>query len=156
MDFAKFWVSEDVAISDRFGARETVRVWGASNTDASDAKRAASERAARVQSFFEDPDKNKEYEYFNGFIREEIIEEVADDDGEQLAVTTRNHYGALVLNTERVLFGDIDVADEYGFSKLLNRLGRRPRDKAYYLDQIRAFQVTKNHFRSSFTKPARD
>ena len=146
MDFAKFWSSEDVAVPDRFGAPATVRVWGASNADESHAKRASSERAVRLLNFFGDPDKNKEYEYFNGFIREEFSDEIADENGEQLAVITRNHYGALVLNTERVLFGDIDVTDEGGLLKLFNRLGRRPHDKAYFLDRIRSFQAENKSF----------
>ncbi len=146
MDFAKFWISEDVAVPDHFGALATVRVWGASNSDETDARRAASERASRLLRFLRDPDKKDEYEYFNGYIREEVLDEIADENGEQLAVITRNHYGALVLNTERVLFGDIDVPDEDGLMKLLNRLGRRPRDKAYFVDRIRSFQAEHKSF----------
>ena len=146
MDFAKFWTSEDVAVPDRFGAPATVRVWGASNADEDQAKRAASERATRLLEFFSDPAKANEYEYFNGFIREELIDEITDENGAQLAAITRNHYGALVLNTERVLFGDVDVPDENALMKLFNRLGRRVHDKAYFVDRIRAFQAENKSF----------
>ena len=146
MDFAKFWISEDVAVPDRFGAPATVRVWGASNADEGQAKRAASERAARLLEFFNDPAKAEEYEYFNGYIREELIDEITDESGQQLAAITRNHYGALILNTERVLFGDIDVPAEGGLLKLFNRMGRRAHDKAYFVDRIRAFQAENKSF----------
>lgn len=91
--------------------------------------------------------QTKDYEYDADVIREELVEESSfDDSGERLAVITRNRYGALVLNTERVLFGDIDLPSENFVLRLCNRFGRRARDKQYFLDAMRAFQTAHPQF----------
>lgn len=139
MNFERFWHSTEIEVPDRAGAAAKVQVWGASNEDEAAAAAAADVRAAQARAFFRD--RAADYEYGNGYIREEVVDELLDEAGERLAVITRNRYGALVLNTERVLFGDIDLPREHALLRLLNRLGRRPRDKQYYLDRIRRFQV---------------
>jgi hypothetical protein len=57
-----------------------------------------------------------------------------------LGVLTRNHYGAIVLNTDSVFFGDIDVKAPGTFSKLLRIFGRPEKNKSYYVDKIEVFQ----------------
>lgn len=140
MLFAKHWASTRVEVPEDFGWNGPVSVWGASNESEDGARAAAADRAARLRAFFEGRGGRDDYTYFAGFVREEVVREVADGSGAPLAVVTRNHYGALVLNTERVLFGDIDVPPEGALARLLNRLGRRPRDKAWHLERIRMFQ----------------
>ena len=49
------------------------------------------------------------YWYARGPIREEVIERFSDDRGELFAALTRNRYGALVLNSARVMFIDWDA-----------------------------------------------
>ena len=46
------------------------------------------------------------------------------DEGRVLAVLTRNCYGAIVLNTESVLFGDIDVIEPGFLSRILQVFGK--------------------------------
>jgi hypothetical protein len=121
-----------------------VRVWGASNTGLAAAEQAARARAERALAFF--AGRASDYEYAADTIREEVIEEFADADGTLLAVITRNRYGALVLNTERVLFGDIDLPSENLVLRICNRLGRRARDKSYFLEHLQAFQITHPEF----------
>ncbi|MBK8956984.1 MAG: hypothetical protein IPM80_00810 [Proteobacteria bacterium] len=101
-------------------------------------------RAARALAFF--AGQARDYEYDSDIIREELIEEFHDEAGERLAVITRNRYGALVLNTERVLFGDIDVPSESFVQRLCNRFGRRARDKHYFLEAMRAFHAAHPEF----------
>jgi hypothetical protein len=62
-------------------------------------------------------------------LREEVVREVPLPEGET-AVITRNLYGALVLNVEKVMFVDIDLPDEpkkpaqsgFSFGKLVGKL----------------------------------
>ncbi|MCC6706661.1 MAG: hypothetical protein IT492_03775 [Gammaproteobacteria bacterium] len=144
MNFARYWSSIEVRVPARFGKPGAVRVWGASNSDEAAALSAARARAANALAFF--AGQTKDYEYDADVIREELVEEFLDDSGERLAVITRNRYGALVLNTERVLFGDIDLPSENFVLRLCNRFGRRARDKQYFLDAMRAFQTAHPQF----------
>ena len=144
MNFARFWSSVEIRVPSRFGKPAAVRVWGASNSDLAAAEQAARSRAERALDFF--AGRDDDYDYQADTIREEVIEEFADAGGERLAVITRNRYGALVLNTERVLFGDIDLPSENIVLRLCNRIGRRARDKAYYLEHLRTFQAEHPQF----------
>lgn len=144
MNFARFWSSVEIRVPSRYGKPAAVRVWGASNTDLVAAEHAARSRAERALNFF--AGRDSDYQYSADTIREEVIEEFADADGERLAVITRNRYGALVLNTERVLFGDIDLPSENLVLRICNRIGRRTRDKSYFLEHLHAFQVEHPEF----------
>jgi len=144
MNFARYWRSIEIRVPARFGKPGAVRVWGASNTDEATAEQAARSRAAQALAFF--AGQAADYEYGSDTIREEVVEEFFDAAGERLAVITRNRYGALVLNTERVLFGDIDLPSENFMLRLCNRLGRQARDKQYFLDAMRAFQASHPEF----------
>lgn len=146
MKFAKFWQSEKVAVDKKkFGLPE-LTVWGASNESDFQASVSAATRAEKLKSFLVSNFENKhDYEYWNGYIREQIVEEINDTEGKVLAVLTRNSYGAVVLNTESVLFGDIDLPESGLWVKLLEVFGRRKRDTAYYLDKIEHFQKMNTH-----------
>lgn len=143
MNFARFWSSVEVRVPARFGKPALVRVWGGSNVDAGEARTAAQARAARALDFF--AGRLDDYAYDADLIREEVVEEFADEAGARIAVITRNRYGALVLNTERVLFGDIDLPSENVWLRVANRLGRRARDKGFFLERMRAFQAEHAH-----------
>ena len=144
MNFARYWSSIEVRVPARFGKPGAVRVWGASNDDEATALEAARVRAAQALAYF--AGQARDYEYDSDIIREELIEEFHDEAGDRLAVITRNRYGALVLNTERVLFGDIDVPSESFVQRLCNRFGRRARDKHYFLETMRAFHAAHPEF----------
>ena len=57
-----------------------------------------------------------------------------------LAVLTRNSYGATVLNSESVLFGDIDIPEPGFVVRLMRWLRIRQLDKAGYLARIEHYQ----------------
>lgn len=81
--------------------------WGGSNDSVADAQVAALERLkASTQKIIggHTPD-----EYYSVSIREELVNQLHNDNGELIAAITRNRYGALVLNTTSVLFADVDV-----------------------------------------------
>ncbi len=140
MKFAKYWKKEKLELPDNPFGPPTLAVWGASNESETEAGNNAKNRAQQLLDFFESGFKKNDYEYWNGFIREEVLDEIQSDYGEPLAVITRNHYGAKVLNTECVLFGDIDVPEAGAFSRLLQLFGIKKRDKAFYVEKIKRYQ----------------
>lgn len=149
MKFAKYWRDVEVDVDERLFGIPRVTVWGASNNSTAEAKQHARSRAGRFKELVSDGfDRLREYEYWNGFIREEVLEEVSAGDGRVLAVLTRNSYGATVLNTETVLFGDIDVPEAGLLARLLEMFGKQKKDKDYYLAKIGDYQ--KNNPRYTF------
>lgn len=103
--------------------------FGGSDISPEDARRAAGNRATRVAGRlggrFGEQAKD-DYSYADRPLREELKEEIASD-GNRQAVLTRNACGALILNTCRVMFLDIDFARP-GFLERLKRLVGRGRD----------------------------
>jgi hypothetical protein len=143
MKFAKYWRDVEVEVDERLFGIPRVTVWGASNNSAAEAKQHARSRAGRFKELVTGGfGRLREYEYWNGFIREEVLEEVCAGDGRVLAVLTRNSYGATVLNTETVLFGDIDVPEAGWLARLLEKFGKQKKDKDYYLAKIDNYQKT--------------
>lgn len=141
MRFAKYWQQVVIpAKQSHFGVEE-VTIWGASNDNDDAALEKARQRADHYKRFFREGfNQLDEYEYFVGFIREEIIDEINNPMGETTAVITRNSYGAHVLNTDHVLIGDIDYPVPGFFSGLLSLIGKKPKDKTYYLALLRSYQ----------------
>lgn len=149
MKFARYWRDVEVDVDERLFGIPRVTVWGASNNSTAEAKQHARSRASRFKELVSGGfDRRGEYEYWNGFIREEVLEEVSAGDGSVLAVLTRNSYGATVLNTETVLFGDIDVPEDGLLARLLVMFGKQKKDKDYYLAKIGDYQ--KNNPRYTF------
>ncbi|HSC68248.1 MAG TPA: hypothetical protein VLC79_11180 [Cellvibrio sp.] len=141
MKFAKYWSEVSVAVDKTQFGTTRLSAWGASNESEAQASIKASERAAALtQLISRGADALREYEYWNGYIREEVIEEVLDRDGRVLGVLTRNCYGAIVLNTESVLFGDVDIAEPGLIAKLLQLFGKPKKDKAYFVSRIEQYQ----------------
>ena len=149
MKFAKFWKSVEIDVDDSpvFFGESRVSIWGASNESSDDAQKNAETRAERFRKIIFSAEPNfHEYEYWSGYIKEEVIEEVVSEDGRIVAALTRNHYGALVLNSETVFFGDIDV-DEVGFfDRILEMFGRTRKDKAYYINKVEEFQKSNSQY----------
>lgn len=141
MKFAKFWREVEVSVDKSFFGKSTVSIWGASNDNSEEAMSNAKSRATRFMDLISSNSLSlHDYEYWNGYIREEIIEEALSSDGRILAVLTRNNYGALVLNSESVFFGDIDVAERSFISRILEKFGKIKKDKNYYIEKIETFQ----------------
>lgn len=141
MKFAKYWRDVEVPVDERLFGIPRVSVWGASNNSTEEARQQAKARAERFKELAAGGfDRLREYEYWNGYIREEVLDEVHAVDGRVLAVLTRNSYGAMVLNSEAVLFGDIDVPEAGFITRLLQKFGKQKKDKDYYLAKIGHYQ----------------
>jgi hypothetical protein len=114
--FYKYWAQGEATV--RSGQRPwRIRAYGGSNDSLQDALRAATATAQRAAAALEKGQPRGRYGYADRPVREEIVEEIRRGD-ELRAVITRNSYGALVLNTPRVMFVDVDH-----FSSLNPRTG---------------------------------
>src|SRR5689334_10221658 len=137
MKFAKYWKKVDLPVTEKVFGRPVISIWGASNENLAHVESNAQNRSIQLQSLIGSRfNKRSEYEYWAGFVREEVIEEVKSAAGSILAVLSRNNYGAVVLNTESVVFGDIDLPDLSFFDRILEKLGKRKKDKRYFVEKI--------------------
>jgi len=97
MHFPKFWAK---------GESDSAVCWQWSDTSQEDAQAKADARAIELGKIIESGRQPDRYGYGNRAMREQRIEEQPG------LVVTRNAYGALVLNTERAMFVDVDFHDD--------------------------------------------
>jgi hypothetical protein len=149
MHFPRSWVKAEGECEAPDRRKLKFSVWGWGGDDVT-AKREA---ASRLQRLLErvrrgDPIPQK-YEYGRGPLREEILQTLGDGAGEEAgAVLTRNRYGAVVLNTARLLFLDIDVPAEGMFQRFGRMLAKREEPTEAALTKLRA--ALRNHGRGTF------
>lgn len=110
MKIARYWKRAYIRTNSPDGRPMDAVAWGWSADTPDEAQKKADEavqrsaqRIATGQGF---PDS---YGYPDRPAREEIIEELKNEDGDLIAFISRNSYGSLVLNTARLMFIDIDV-----------------------------------------------
>jgi hypothetical protein len=102
-----YWAKETYTGTDRAGREQTFAAWGWSFDDPAAAKQDALARAKRIFDRLTSGATPDHYQYLEHPLREEIVDTLAQD-GEPVAVITRNSYGCLVLNSARVCFADVD------------------------------------------------
>lgn len=106
MKFYKYWARGESTV--RLARREfKLHAYGGSNEGLEAALRRANEIATRSANAIEQNSSAGPYGYADRALREEIIEELSEAN-DLSAVITRNSYGALILNTNRVMFVDVD------------------------------------------------
>jgi hypothetical protein len=140
MRIARYWAKETRVGTLPQGTTATFTFWGVSTTSQAEAERDAGGRVARWLERNAAGAARAEYEYAIGAIREELVEEIRDADGTPIAALTRNHYGALVLNTARVFIADVDAPEPSALARLFAFL-TKPRDKTWHLARIAALQA---------------
>ncbi|MGE0363567.1 MAG: hypothetical protein AB7H93_11000 [Vicinamibacterales bacterium] len=120
----RFWARAEGTATHRDGRRLLLRLWGWSQESAAEALELAKQRLAEVTARLAGGDGTDGYLYgARQPLREEIVRYLGED-GQ--AVVTRNRYGALVLNTARVPFIDVDAVAPSGFGGLKRLFGRGP------------------------------
>jgi hypothetical protein len=128
----KYWEQANYAGQDSKGKHITFNVWGWSSESAADAKQKAAKRAKQALEWWINGGRRRDdYDYLDQPLREEIVETIGDE-GDQIAVITRNRYGALVLNSASVCFVDVDFPKlrSSGFLDALKMMfSRRLRDQ---------------------------
>lgn len=107
MRIPRYWTKASHTGTDRKGKELSCSAWGWSLDSLAAAKEDALSRARRVFDALTSGRRPDTYEYADRPMREEIVETLGHG-GKEIAVITRNRYGALVLNTASVLFVDVD------------------------------------------------
>jgi len=107
MRIPRYWAKETYSSTDREGKKHAFRGLGWSFESLAAAKKSASESARRIFARLTSGKRPDSYEYLERPLREELIDSVTHD-GDEIAVITRNRYGALVLNAAFVCFADVD------------------------------------------------
>jgi len=103
MNFPKFWAK---------GTHQQFSCWRWSDSSLDEAAALAQEAAHRLAERFAAGAKLRHgYGYPDRPFRERVLREIKTPGGEAAAVITRNSYGALVLNTARVMFVDVDLPE---------------------------------------------
>lgn len=110
MRFYRYWVKQSITISVD-GEPTEIHCYGHSNASAAAALDNARDQAAAIEKKIERG--RRSIDSYEVAIREEIIEEI-----DARNIVSRNRYGALVLNSEDVVFIDIDEP-RIGFWKRL-------------------------------------
>ena len=123
MNIPSYWAKEVQPVVRPSGRPFLAQKWGWSNSSGDDARRQAHAGLQAILRKLAAGAKPDRYGYGERPLREEIIQKVTDHRDEQVAVITRNGYGALVLNTAWVMFVDIDFPDE-GSGGLGGALGK--------------------------------
>jgi len=104
--FYKYWARGKATVQGR-GQPWTVHACSGSNEGLAEAQRRAQEVVQKAAAAMELGQPAGRYGYADRSLREEIVQEIAGVNGPS-ALITRNSYGALVLNTSRVMFVDVD------------------------------------------------
>jgi hypothetical protein len=107
MQIPRFWVKDEGGDVDPSGRRWHLTMWGWSSESVAEAAEVA---RTRLQQALEKVRRGEQLDggYYPRLpLREEIVG-VVQHDGQDVAVITRNRYGAQVLNTDRVLIADVD------------------------------------------------
>lgn len=112
MKIPQFWAKESLIEEYRKGHKHEAIATGWSFVSIEEAKSEAQKRAKKVMERLISADFfNGDSYYLDRPIREEIIDEITID-GEQVAVITRNSYGAIILNAVGVMFVDVDFPEQ--------------------------------------------
>lgn len=115
MRIPKYWAHGQASGVDRKGKKVSFTCWHWSERSFEEAKSLADARAAGLLNrvTMGDVDSFERYPYGVRPMREEIVQTLSGRKGEEIAIVTRNGYGALVLNSARAMFMDIDLIDEW-------------------------------------------
>ncbi len=112
MKIPKYWAKSIQTVKAPDGSAFRLVCWQWSDTGPDEARQKADDRVRAVAQRVIAGAHLDRYGYGERPLREEIVQAVTDQEGRELAVITRNQYGALVLNTDKAMFIDIDFAEK--------------------------------------------
>jgi hypothetical protein len=107
MRIPPFWAKGAHTGADGEGNQRTAHASGWSFDSLEEAKTNAVARARKAFEAWISGARPGAYDYLDSPLKEEIVESLGSGD-DQIAIVTRNRYGALVLNSANVAFVDID------------------------------------------------
>jgi hypothetical protein len=118
MKIPNYWIRHEGEVQRPDGQSLQLFAWGWSESSTAEAEAKARERfqslEQRVREGLELP---RGYAYGDRPVREQIVDRITGADGQLDALLTRNSYGAIVLNTSRAMFVDVDVEGDAGPSQ---------------------------------------
>lgn len=112
MKIPKYWARGSQTAQGLHGRVVTFTCWQWSEVSVDEARQQANDRAKTLAGKLLDRQKLDRYSYGERPLREEIVDAIKDGRGKDIALVTRNAYGALVLNAANAMFIDIDFAKE--------------------------------------------
>lgn len=126
MHFPKYWARGEWTSVRSSGERWRQLAWDCSDESQADAQSRANAKARRLGETAATarsgrPDR---YPYTDRLLREPVLWTLDQADGECAAVVTRTAYGSEVLNTERLMFIDIDLPGPTATGGLLALIAR--------------------------------
>lgn len=144
MKIPKYWAKEEIELDRKNGAPLDFPCWRWSDISLEDALQKAKESAGAIRAKLAGGAELDKYFYAERPLREEIIGEIKRADASTAGILTRNHMGCEVLNSEDVLFIDIDVpalTKRPGIFKKLMALFSRPLENE--LENIEQIELAK-------------
>jgi hypothetical protein len=124
MKLPRYWSRGTAEELDDDGQPVSFTCWRSSETSAEEARGAAMTAARRIVDCLRTGKVPSHYLYGDRPLREEILEEFTNEQGERIAAVTQNSYGVLVLNTAQAMFIDIDFPPITLWSLLTQMFGR--------------------------------
>ena len=112
MKIPRYWARGTQTVQDAQGKSVTFSCWYWSDESLADAGQKAQTRAAKLAWKLASGDRLERYGYGIRPLREEIHKGISDKQHRELAIVTRNGYGALILNAAHTMFIDIDFEPE--------------------------------------------
>lgn len=114
--------------------------WRGSAVGREEAEIRAREAVRRAVDALQSGRQAEQYDYDQRELREEILEEHTDPDGQPRALLTRNRYGAVILNAEQLFFADLDLEPPGLWDRFLHLFGRPlPEPEAAAMRTLEAF-----------------
>lgn len=115
MNIPRYWARATADAPGPRGRAMELTAWGWSAASHAEAAGRARERLeAMIARVGQGAPLQHGYGYGTRALREEIVRELPGPDGGAAGIVTRNGYGALVLNTARMLFVDVDLPEQPG------------------------------------------
>jgi hypothetical protein len=122
MRFVRFWTRRSGQATDSSGNSIEVLSRGWSDVSLDDAAAVAQQRAQRLaQRIATDRNAGKLYDYGDAPVPEPIVRDFRTEGS--AAVVTRNSYGSLVLNTDELMFADVDEKTPDHVARVASRHG---------------------------------
>jgi len=112
MKIPKYWAKGIQSTQDSRGRKAAFTCWHWSDESLDQAKQKANARAGELAQKLLNNVTLERYPYGDRPLREEILQPITNQAGQEIAVITRNAYGAKVLNAAKAMFIDIDFSPE--------------------------------------------
>ena len=141
MRIPKYWAEGVKTATDEAGETYKFSCWQWSDISVAEAQTKADDRAAAVVQKMAAGETLGRYGYGDRPMREETRQVIAGPANRELAIVTRNAYGALVLNAAKAMFIDIDFPEEGSVGGGLRRLfgGRAPNPEETHVQRVTAW-----------------